>query len=232
MTSFNSREDFLRALEENPQWKEAVRALILGEELLQLPLQFRAFVGQVSSFIDQTEAFISEQREVNTEQRQFNEGQRQFNEGLSRRLGRIEVDIGNFRGSYAESAAVRNAVAIAAELGLEYVRSVTQEELVRMSRSATGDIPVNQLRSFWTADLIIEARDGADTHYIAVESSYTADQRDTDRLQRNVQFLTEFTGQSARAVVVSVRNDAYVSALVESGAVYWFQLEDRRPVPE
>ena len=64
MTSFNSREDFLRALEENPQWKEAVRALILGEELLQLPLQFRAFVGQVSSFIDQTEAFISEQREV------------------------------------------------------------------------------------------------------------------------------------------------------------------------
>jgi hypothetical protein len=123
-------------------------------------------------------------------------------------------------------------VAIAAELGLEYMRSVTQEELVRMSRSATGDIPVNQLRSFWTADLIIEARDGADTHYIAVESSYTADQRDTDRLQRNVQFLTEFTGQSARAVVVSVRNDAYVSALVESGAVYWFQLEDRRPVPE
>jgi hypothetical protein len=225
MTSFNSREDFLRALEENPQWKEAVRALILGEELLQLPLQFRAFVGQVSSFIDQTEAFISEQRQFNTEQRQFNEG-------FTRRLGRIELDIGNFRGSYAESAAVRNAVAIAAELGLEYVRSVTQEELVRMSRSATGDIPVNQLRSFWTADLIIEARDGADTHYIAVESSYTADQRDTDRLQRNVQFLTEFTGQSARAVVVSVRNDAYVSALVESGAVYWFQLEDRRPVPE
>jgi hypothetical protein len=225
MTSFNSREDFLRALEENPQWKEAVRALILGEELLQLPLQFRAFVGQVSSFIDQTEAFISEQRQFNTEQRQFNEG-------FTRRLGRIEVNIGNFRGSYAESAAVRNAVAIAAELGLEYMRSVTQEELVRMSRSATGDIPVNQLRSFWTADLIIETRDGADTHYIAVESSYTADQRDTDRLQRNVQFLTEFTGQSARAVVVSVRNDAYVSALVESGAVYWFQLEDRRPVPE
>ena len=225
MTSFNSREDFLRALEENPQWKEAVRALILGEELLQLPLQFRAFVGQVSSFIDQTEAFISEQRQFNTEQRQFNEG-------FTRRLGRIELDIGNFRGSYAENAAVRNAVAIAAELGLEYMRSVTQEELVRMSRSATGDIPVNQLRSFWTADLIIETRDGADTHYIAVESSYTADQRDTDRLQRNVQFLTEFTGQSARAVVVSVRNDAYVSALVESGAVYWFQLEDRRPVPE
>jgi hypothetical protein len=225
MTSFNSREDFLRALEENPQWKEAVRALILGEELLQLPVQFRAFVGQVSSFIDQTEAFISEQRQFNTEQRQFNEG-------FTRRLGRIEVNIGNFRGSYAESAAVRNAVAIAAELGLEYMRSVTQEELVRMSRSATGDIPVNQLRSFWTADLIIETRDGADTHYIAVESSYTADQRDTDRLQRNVQFLTEFTGQTARAVVVSVRNDDFVSALVESGAVYWFQLEDRRPVPE
>lgn len=225
MTSFSSQEDFLRALEENPAWKEAVRAFILGEELLRLPVEFRAFVGRVSSSIDQTEAFISEQR-------QFNAEQRQFNEGLTRRLGRIEIDMGNSIGAYAESAAARNAVAIAAELDLEYVRSVPQEDLVRMSRSAMGQVPINQLRSFWTADLIIEARDGGDIQYIAVESSYTADQRDTDRLHRNVQFLREFTGQAARAVVVSVRNDDHVSAQAESGAVYWFQLEDRRPLPE
>ena len=225
MTSFNDLDGFLRALEENPQWREAVRALILGEELLQLPVLFTAFVGRVSAFIDQTEAFISEQR-------QFNAEQRQFNEGFTRRLGRIEGDIGNFRGAYARDAAVRNAMAIAAELGLEYVRSVPQEDLVRMSRSAIGRVPTNHLRSFWSADLIIEASDGINTHYLAVESSYTADQRDTDRILRNVQFLTEFTGQTARAIVVSVRNDDHVSALVESGAIYWYQLEDRRPAPE
>ena len=76
MTSFNSPEEFLRALERNPEWREAVRALILSEELLQLPVQFIAFFGRLSAFIDQTEAFITEQR--------------QFNEGFTRRLGRIE----------------------------------------------------------------------------------------------------------------------------------------------
>ena len=225
MASFNSRDDLLRALEENPQWKAAVRALILGEELLQLPVQFTAFVGRVSSFIDQTEAFISEQR-------QFNDEQRQFNEVFARRLTRIEGDMTNFRGTYAQNAAERNAVAIAAELGLEYVRAVPQEDLVRMSRSAMGRTPINQLRSFWTADLIMEASDGSDTHYIAVETSYTADQRDTDRVQRNAQFLAEFTGQTARAVVASVRNDRYVDSQVESGAVYWFPLKDRGSQPE
>ena len=239
MTSFNSQEDFLRALEENPQWKEAVRALILGEELLQLPVQFMAFAGRVSAFIDQTEAFISEQRQFNermeefvAEQRQFNSEQRQFNEAFARRLTRIEGDMTNIRGPYAKNAAERNAVAIAAELDLEYVRSVPQEDLVRMTRSVRDRIPINQLRSFWTADLIIEASDGSNTHYIAVETSYTADQRDTDRVLRNVQFLTEFTGHAAQAVIASARNDRYVDSQVESGAVYWFQLKDRRPVPE
>ena len=260
MTTINSQEDFLRALEENPQWKAAVRALILGEELLQLPALFNAFVIQMTAFVDQMTAFVAEQRQINAEQKQFNERmetfveeqrqvnteqrqvnaeqrqvnteQRQVNEVLIRRLGRIEGDIGKLRGPFAKNAAERNAAAIAAELGLEYVRAVPQQELVGMSRRTASDIPINQLRSFWTADLIMEANDGSSTQYIAVEASYTADKRDTDRAQRNARFLTEFTGQTARAVIVSVRNDRYVDSQVESGAVYWFQLEDRSSNPE
>ena len=33
MTTINSQEGFLLALKENPQWKEAVRTRILGEEV-------------------------------------------------------------------------------------------------------------------------------------------------------------------------------------------------------
>ena len=113
-----------------------------------------------------------------------------------------------------------------------YVRSVPQEDLVRISRSAIGRIPANQLRSFWNADLIMEVSDRSNTHYIAVEASYTADKRDTDRAQRNARFLAEFTGQTARAVLVSVWNDQYVSSQVEEGSVYWYQLEDRGSDPE
>ena len=44
MTTINSQEDFLRALSENPQWKDAVRAQLLGEEMLQLPARLAEFV--------------------------------------------------------------------------------------------------------------------------------------------------------------------------------------------
>lgn len=215
MTSFNSREDFLRALEENPQWKEAVRALILSEELLQLPVQFRVFVGRVTSFIDQMEAFISDQR--------------QFNEGFARRLGRMEGDMTIFRGTYARETALRDAVGIAMDMGFQYVRTVPDEELARMAQRAAGSKPTNELRSFRQADFIIEATDGSDAHYIAVETSYTADHRDTDRAQRNARFLEEFTGQAAHAVIASVRNDHYANREIDSGNVHWHPLNDRGP---
>ena len=222
MTSFNSAEEFLRALEQNPEWRESVRALILSEELLQLPVQFIAFFGRVSAFIDQTEAFISEQRQFNTEQRQFNEG-------FTRRLGRIEGDMTNFRGTYARETALRDAMGIAMDMGFEYVRTVPHEELARMAQGASGRVPTNELRSFRQADLIIEATDGVDTHYIAVETSYTADQRDTDRAQRNARFLTEFTGHVAHPAVASVRNDHFANSEIDSGVVYWHPLNDRGP---
>ena len=38
---------------------------------------------------------------------------------------------------------------------------------------------------------------------IAVEISYTADRRDTDRATRNADYLTRFTGQTGHAVVAS-----------------------------
>ena len=280
MTSFNDLDGFLRALEQNPQWKEAVRALILGEELLQLPVQFIAFVGRVSAFIDQTEAFIGEQRQFNermdtfvgeqkqfnermdtfvgeqkqfnaeqkqfnteqkqfnqrmetfvSEQKQFNAEQREFNEAFVRRLNRIEGDVGTFRAYFAQNKLHGDATGIAMELGLEYVRIVSQEELTQMTRGAVGRIPINELRSFRRADLVIEATDGSSTHYILVEASYTADQRDTDRAQRNARFLTEFTGRTAHAVISSVRNDHYAEQQINSGAVYWLPLDDRGPEP-
>jgi hypothetical protein len=67
MTTINSQEDFLRALSENPQWKDAVRVQILGEELLQLPVRFGAFEKRFDAFEKRVETFITEQREFNNQ---------------------------------------------------------------------------------------------------------------------------------------------------------------------
>ena len=79
---------------------------------------------------------------------------------------------------------------------------------------------------------MIEATDGTDTRYIAMEISFTVDRRDCDRAIRNAGLITRFTGKPAQAAVASVRNDRDAAEEVESGRVYWHPLEDRTPSPE
>ena len=79
---------------------------------------------------------------------------------------------------------------------------------------------------------MIEATDGTDTRYIAMEVSFTADLRDCNRAIRNARLIESFTGKPAQAAIASVRNDREVAEVVESGALYWLPLEDRTPSPE
>ena len=215
MTTINSLDDFLQALDANPSWREAVRARILGDELLQLPVRF--------------ESFVQEQKAFNQEQKDFIQEQKTWNTNVETRLNRIEGDMGSLKGEYARTRTVQDARGIAADLGLEYVRTLSNEDLNRMAGS---NLERDVLRSFRNADLVIEAADGTDTRFIAMEISFTADQRDCSRATRNAELITQFTGKPAVAAVASVRNDQAAATAVESGTVYWHPLEDRTPDPE
>ena len=120
-------------------------------------------------------------------------------------------------------------MSIAEDLGLEYEKQLTQREVRDLIRNQdTADIAPGDLRSFRTADIIIEATDAAgQLHYIAVEVSFTADRRDIDRPIRNAGYLTRFTGQPAHAVVASVRTDHRIDDVIHSGQVHWHQLRER-----
>ena len=220
MTTINSQEDFLRALRENPEWKEAVRALILGEELLQLPARFNAFVDEQRQVNKRVESDISE---LKTGVGELQAGQRR----IEARMDRQEYDTSTLKGWYASSVASRSAETLPLDLGLEYVRTLSEADLDRMVRAARPDLPLNEVRSFRRADLVVEARDESEIVYIVLEASYTADLRDSDRAQRNARLLTDFTGHRAIPVIASVRNVNEVSALVESGVVHWYEIEER-----
>ena len=101
-------------------------------------------------------------------------------------------------------------------------------ELVAISRTLTvSDITTGDRQSFRDADLIIEAADGTTTVYVAVEISYTADLRDSDRADRNARYLNHHMNIPTYAVVVSVRNDYALQRLVDAGKVHWHQLAER-----
>lgn len=227
MTTINTQEDFLRALSENPEWRAAVRAQILDEDMLQLPSRFDAFVERI-------DAFIEEQKQFNADMREFLRAQKDLNERLIRNMDRIAHDIGQLRGWFARLNAADFAPVIAMEMGMEFVRNLTRAELVQMAGQAVrSGIPRDSLRSFYNADVIIEATQAdAATCYIAVEASYTADHRDADRALRNVEFLTQFTGIPAYPCIVSVRNDRELAPDVLQGNVFWYPIPDQFCEPE
>jgi hypothetical protein len=209
MTSpINDFQDILNAMERDPALRDALRRHILTDELLQVPVQLEKFI---------------------TEQRSFNEDMKEHTSNTLTRLDRMEGDSGTLKGYWARNTAVSDAAGIAQDMGLEFVRTLTASDLMEMSR--------NQLdretgRSFRRADLVIETTKEGAQEYVALEVSYTADQRDSGRALRNAGLLTRFTGRKATAGVASVRNTHEVEQLVESGELYWHPLEDRTPAPE
>ena len=81
---------------------------------------------------------------------------------------------------------------------------------------------------FINADLVIQAAtDNGETVYIAIETSWTADLRDSRRAIRNARYLNNATGNEAVAVVASVRNDHGVAELIGSGDIRWHRIPDR-----
>ena len=237
MTVIHTTDDLIHLLNENDEFRQAVRRHVLSDELLQLPERFAKFEARVESFID-------EQRQTNErvdrrfdsidktleELRQFNKDQRQFNK-------RMETAIGELRGKVARQVVGAHFLEISDGMGFQFKGLLMRRDLGQLifqrKPAETADIPQNHRRSFVRADLVIEVTDSAGAiHYIAVEASYTADQRDTSRAQRNAALLTRFTGHPARAAIASVRNVHEIQPLIDNGAVYWYALDPSDFTPE
>ena len=210
-TAMNAAERtrFLQALREDPAFRDEVRSLLLGDELLQLPERFAQFAAYVHDFIE--------------EQKKFNEEQRAINR-------RVERDLGILKGNAARRLLQLHHDTILEIFQLDFVRTLGRNDLSRMVRNSgiATQIEFGQRRSFYAADLVLEGIDAdGNTCYVAAEGSFTADRRDTDRARRNAEFLTRFTGCTAHPMVASVSNDREVQAMVDAGAIGWFRLDPR-----
>lgn len=219
------RAEFLDLLERDAEFREAVRRQLLTAELIELPERFAAFAGRVDEF-------IVEQQTINASvDVRFDAVDARFDR-IDARLQAITNDLGVLKGHAAGRAARDHVETILDELELTYVTILHRRDLVSLL-AAAPDIAAGDRQSFYRADLVLEAKavDGS-TRYVAVEASYTADRRDSDRARRNARFLTDRTGCPAHAVVASLRNDRDVQDLVDQGAVHWHQLTEKDLDPD
>ena len=212
-TTIQTIEDLIRILDDNPEWADTLRARLLTKELIELPEKFTQFVSEMNSFVAEVHRFVE------ATNRRF--------DALENSVASIQDDVGILKGAHARSAALRETPFIASEMGFRWVKDLTAFDLWELINGAdTSNVPTNELRSFRRADLIIEAIDPNGTPcYISVEISFTANGRDTSRALRNAEFLTRFTGKQAFSAVVGLRRDDRIRGLVESGEVFWYQLD-------
>ena len=245
MTTINNIEDLVELLDKNPRWLDAVRARVLTRELIELPQTLARFAAGTNEHFAEVDQHLDkiDQRFDGVDQRfdkvdqRFDKVEGEMNERFDKvdqRFDKVESDISGLRddiaplkGAHVRSAAVREAGLIAEDMGFTFVQTLTSEQVRALSRSeSTADIPAGDLRSFRRADLIMEVTDGeGDTCYVAVEISFTANGRDTSRAVRNAGFLTSFTGKRSVAAVAGLRRDDRIDESIESGEVFWHQLD-------
>ncbi len=202
---------------------------------------FRAFIQRQEEFNADFRAFIQRQEETNARQEETNARQEEtnarqegFNARVEERLQRITDDLGVLKGHAAGRIAREMSDDIAEHLGYEITQQLNGNDLRAMLRGSTAyDIPSSVRRSFYVADLVAKVQDADGNQlFMAVEASYTADERDTRRAARNAELISRFTGLTAVPVVASLENDHAVQQLVDDGQVQWFQFQTQDLQPQ
>lgn len=236
-------ERLMQTLDENQQLLEALRSRILTRELLELPATQASLNAWVEQIAEQM-AQLTERMDRLTERvdrieqqmtqlvdsvQQLREVVFELTERTGHRFDRIADDLTWLKDFAMVITAERQAMGIAEDLGLEYEKQLYQREVRDLIRNQdTAGIAPGDLRSFRNADMIIEATDAdGQLNYIAVEISFTADQRDIDRPIRNAGYLTRFTGRPAHAMVASMQAHKEFRGLASNEPVHWVCLDKR-----
>ena len=222
------RARFLQTLEEDTQFRNDVRNLLLTQELLDLPERF----AQFSSFVTR---FMEDQKAFNERQEAFNQRTEESLDTLKAHAQRTDDTLGILKGNVARRLLFNHHEDILEAFNLDFVAILHRTDLIRIARQSglSKEIELGQRLSFYQADMVLEGTDPqGDTHYVAAEASFAADDRDSGRAARNAGFLTKMTGNVAHPMVASVSNDHAVQELVQAGTLHWLQFDQKEFDPD
>ena len=227
MTTINTMDDFARILRENPDWADTIRSLLLSKELLALPATLAQFIEASNERASRMEADIASLK--------YGQGAilNRLDE-IERALKRVFDDFAIIKGRFTYNVAYDEMRTMLEDMGYEHRHTLTRDEVRQLvSSSDRTGLPVSDLRSFRRADFIVEvSNESGQIGYVAAEASFTVDERDVTRAVRNAEYMTRFTGLLGWSAVMGVRRVNDVADAINSGQVYWFEIDEARLVPE
>ena len=220
MTTIRDIADFVRIINEQPEWNDTIRGILLGRELLELPQRFAEFVrvteennrlvaerlGRLDSDVAQLQSGVTQ---LQTDMADMKDWRAE----TTQRLDRIEGRLGNLEGAEAERRVHSDIVNIASRrLGLTHAH-IIQSWIIARSPEFQGLINDAEDQSVITeeqgnhlerADVILAARrrdDRQAVHAVAEVSINIADY-DITRARERADTLSAIVGTPALALTV------------------------------
>ena len=227
-TAIHDIADFVRVLQEHPEWLSTVRAIVVGDELLSLPQQLAEFIAATNENfrlfnerLDRLESQVSDlqdgqanlqagQARLESQVSDLQAGQANLQAGhdnLQSQVNNLSGRVGNLEGSDFERR-TRNRVLFRAQdvfnIDLPLIAMVQEQqsspEFNRLMHQArrAGRISPEQQSELLEADMIIS--DG-DSQHIVVETSITASIDDINRAGDRAAIMASASGAPCHAVI-------------------------------
>ena len=266
MTTINDIQDLVRIIEDRPEWRRELQRALLTQDLRDTPSlitenakligenakaisRLETTVAKSAESIDRLEVLTTENAKaisrLETAVTKNVESIDKLDTSTKRLIETARISsghIGDMRRLFASQKVIHEAALIADRMGLHAVGTLEPQDVIDIwnigkTKGLTNDISKDDEDSFKTADLIITARtdDGA-WCYIAVEISYTADERDPTRAIRNAEYITRFLGTPCYAAVAGVSKDNRIDEVLtdvpqpydseQETLVFWSEHED------
>ena len=220
MTTINDISDLIRVLQEHPEWRQALRGIILDEDLTRLPQQVDERFDQVDQRFDQVDTQIQQfkaevdQRLGQMEQR-FDQMDQRFDQ-MDDRLNHTNGRLDNMTGTNYEIKVEKNIRSVAPQqMGLRSIRVVhgtlsgMDSNLQHAIEQAAdnGTVTWDEASALMAVDLIFEARTRT------AEISITAGTQDVTRAEDRAQILEKVLGTATTPAVVCSRIEEHARGL-------------------
>jgi len=215
-------KDLLQILRTMPEWKEALRRELLGEELLALPGLVRDLVKVVE---EMNKRLYRIEQDVAVLKADVAE--------LKTRVAGLEVDVGGLKGDSLERK-YRERPFVYFRRILRKPKVLTDSELddLLSQAQASGALTEAEVEEISRLDAIVRGRHVADdrTVYLAVEISAKIDARDVERAVRRARLLQKIPDMVAMPVVAGEQLTPEGSAALEQTAA-WTVTDGRAVAP-
>ena len=220
-TPINDFQDILDAMERNPALREALRRLILDDELRQMPVRLERIEADIADLKEgqtRLEGKVAELQEGQTrlegQVSELQQGQARLGKGQARlqeQVTRIGGDVSNLKGDDYESFVAEYARRyLWREMRTLTTVFSTQKDRANLTRLATeaevqGQILEHEADSLARADLILTIDETQE--FILAEISLTVEQKDIDRAQEGASILAKATGRKVTPIAIGAAED-------------------------